>query len=132
MPRTYPTSRAARGLTDEEYEDRIWSRPEPYSRRVRRLLSSTRWQQFRRSVIEASDGRCGICGAEIDLTLSGQHRLGPTVDHITPLVFGGRCFDRSNARLAHRSCNCRHGQRHRATEMHAYRGAAEWMASQGI
>lgn len=66
------------------------------------------WKRLRQSVIDEST-HCGICGDSVDKTLIGTHKLGPTVDHITPLILGGDPFARSNLRLAHFGCNSKAG-----------------------
>lgn len=68
------------------------------------------WKELRRSVIDA-ETHCGICGEVVDKSLTGIHKLGPTVDHIIPLEFGGDYYDRDNLRLAHFGCNARQGQK---------------------
>jgi len=76
------------------------------------------WQVFRASVIADCDGICSWCGHPIDLSLSGRHRYGPSVDHIVELEDGGQLLDRANAQVLHAVCNSqkagvRGGQRKR-------------------
>jgi 5-methylcytosine-specific restriction endonuclease McrA len=42
--------------------------------------------------------------------LSGDHRMGPTIDHLIPVSKGGADVP-ENVALAHRSCNCARGNR---------------------
>lgn len=55
------------------------------------------------------DGRrCHLCSKRVDMTLSGNDRMGPTIDHLIPVSAGGDDVI-TNVRLAHRSCNCSRG-----------------------
>lgn len=52
------------------------------------------------------DGRrCHLCGRLVNMALGGNHRMGPTIDHLVPVSAGGDDV-LANVRLAHRSCNC--------------------------
>jgi 5-methylcytosine-specific restriction endonuclease McrA len=54
--------------------------------------------------------RCHLCREPVDRTLSGLAPLGPTIDHLIPLIDGGPdTFE--NVSLAHRVCNCGRGAR---------------------
>lgn len=55
-------------------------------------------------------GRCHLCAKRVDMTLSGNDRMGPTIDHLIPVSAGGDDVI-TNVRLAHRSCNCSRGAR---------------------
>lgn len=59
-------------------------------------------------VAERDGNACGICGQEVDVTLSGLHREGPNIDHRLPLARGGDDTF-SNVQLAHRRCNLSKG-----------------------
>ena len=65
------------------------------------------------SEIAKRDGAlCHICHKVVDLTLSGNHRMGPTVEHI--ICHSWPDFDPLdpyNEVLAHRACNSRRGNR---------------------
>lgn len=49
---------------------------------------------------------CGICSEPIDMDVRFPDKRCASIDHITPLSFGGT-DDVSNLRLAHYDCNCR-------------------------
>lgn len=71
------------------------------------------WIKFSRRVIamhREMDTPCVRCGRPIDYALPGSALMGPTTDHLTPLMLGGELFpDLSMVGPAHRSCNSRHG-----------------------
>ena len=48
---------------------------------------------------------CHICHRPINPNLTGDHRWGPTIDHIQPISRGGEPYDPHNLALAHRWCN---------------------------
>jgi hypothetical protein len=61
--------------------------------------------------LAARDGtRCHICCRKVDMSLSGQHKWGPTIEHILPVSLGGT-NDANNLALAHRHCNTARGNR---------------------
>lgn len=61
--------------------------------------------------IAKRDGyRCHLCNRKVDMSLSGDHKQGPTIDHLVPISKGGEDVE-SNVALAHRSCNCARGNR---------------------
>lgn len=75
------------------------------SRCRRSRLTVTAWD------LAARDGTaCGICGKEVDMSLSPRSAMGPTRDHIKPWSLGGS-DDPDNLRLAHSVCNIRRGNR---------------------
>lgn len=75
----------------------------------RRLLG--RSGRYKLADIAARDGhRCHLCNRKVDMSLSGDHKQGPTIDHLIPLADGGDDVA-SNVALAHRSCNCARGSR---------------------
>lgn len=51
---------------------------------------------------------CAWCGGAIDLTLSGNDPLGPSVDHILPRAQGGTDHP-NNLQPMHRRCNTTRG-----------------------
>lgn len=57
---------------------------------------------------EASTKKCIICGEKIDMNLPPSHVKARTLEHLTPLVRGGR-HDLDNIDFAHRGCNSRKG-----------------------
>lgn len=59
--------------------------------------------------IAKRDGyRCHICGKKVNMALSGMERQGPSIDHLIPIVDGGK-DEPTNVALAHRICNTRRG-----------------------
>jgi 5-methylcytosine-specific restriction endonuclease McrA len=71
-------------------------------------MSRTKWNKEakdrKRLELEQRDGRvCGICGDPI------AQDEQPTLDHITPLAFGGSKRRLDNLQLAHSSCNWKRG-----------------------
>lgn len=62
------------------------------------------------AVFERDRWICQICLAAVDRTLSGRHRLGPTLDHVIPLSKGG-AHSYKNCQLAHKACNSSKGAR---------------------
>lgn len=71
------------------------------------------WREARARCLNASN-ICGICGDTIDMTLSGRHLDGPTVNHKVPMSLGGAPLDVDNLEPAHNRCNS--GQRERVTK----------------
>lgn len=61
-------------------------------------------------VAQRDGGICHLCRRRVDLSLSGRHPAGPTIDHLVPVSAGGT-DDPKNVALAHRSCNVRRGAR---------------------
>lgn len=75
------------------------------SKCTRAPLTVTAWD------LAARDGNvCGICGEDVDMSLSPRSPEGPTRDHIWPWSLGGS-DDPENLRLAHNVCNIRRGNR---------------------
>lgn len=60
---------------------------------------------------------CAVCGRPVDVMLPGSDLMGPTVDHVIPLSWGGPDI-RANVQLAHRVCNTSKGDR--ISEDHLY------------
>ena len=48
---------------------------------------------------------CGICGQDVDKTLTYPHPLSPVIDHIIPVSKGGDPSNLSNLQLSHMGCN---------------------------
>jgi 5-methylcytosine-specific restriction endonuclease McrA len=68
-----------------------------------------KWKAFRRnylSQIDPADAMCAKCDERVDLSLSGAHPMGPTLDHIIPFsVRPDLEYDETNIQLMHRRCN---------------------------
>lgn len=63
-------------------------------------------------IAERDGTRCHICRKPVDMSLGGNHQMGPTVEHIVCRTWDG--FDPSdpyNEVLAHRTCNTWRGNR---------------------
>lgn len=79
--------------------------------RRRGLLAAAFVEYVDPDVLFARDGwRCHICRRRVDRRLSGNHRMGATVDHLVPLADGG-AHSYANTALAHRACNSSKGAR---------------------
>lgn len=57
----------------------------------------------------AEESFCHLCTEPVDKTLPAGLPGSPEVDEIVPVSLGGDPLDRSNCRLAHKSCNSRRG-----------------------
>ena len=65
----------------------------------------------RMALAKLDDEVCCRCGRAIDYDLDTRTRLGPTIDHLDPIGFGGDLITTlDNLKPAHRRCNSRHGQ----------------------
>ena len=69
-----------------------------------RRRGANKIRRLRPRLLGRFEGRCGICGRVIDLTLHYLHPLALTIDHIVPLAAGGSDDD-ANLWPAHRHCN---------------------------
>lgn len=65
----------------------------------------------RQAAIAASGGVCVLCGKPIDLTLSGRHPDGPTLEHLIPVDRGGSPDDPMNLGVSHQRCNSAKGKK---------------------
>lgn len=68
--------------------------------------NSTRYKKARAAFMERQGavGVCWLCGGAIDMSLSGRHRSGPTIDHVRPTSADPDDFlDETNWELAHRA-----------------------------
>lgn len=75
-----------------------------------RQANGHRRRQIRAQVLrEESD--CWRCGLPVDKTLPPHLDGSPEVDEVIAVALGGDPLDRNNARLAHRLCNIRAGQK---------------------
>jgi 5-methylcytosine-specific restriction endonuclease McrA len=70
------------------------------------------WRVVRAHVL-AEESMCWLCKG-VKFVNTPRHPLSRSVDHVVPLVEGGRPFDRRNLRLAHYGCNAARGARGRA------------------
>jgi 5-methylcytosine-specific restriction endonuclease McrA len=61
---------------------------------------------------------CGICGMLIERMLRGPNPHAPSLDHIVPLILGGR-HEYANVQAAHLGCNVRKGPRRNHTVSHS-------------
>ena len=69
------------------------------------------WRHALHRILEDKDGGlCAVCFEPIDLTLSGRHADGPTVEHIIPRSRGGS-DELENLALSHWRCNKGRGTR---------------------
>lgn len=73
------------------------------------------WTKMRNQRIKQAalnDEPCCRCGSQIDYTLKGNSRYGPTLDHLHPLSHGGTLLAEPDLLApAHNHCNSRHGGR---------------------
>lgn len=76
------------------------------ARRAQAELEGNATPQLIEAKWEASDKTCILCGDPIDPNLPLRHRLARTIEHLTPLIRGGR-HDLDNINFAHRACNTR-------------------------
>lgn len=95
-----------------------------YGRKPERISKTLRWSiknaKRRKGVLKddvpytlaeiakRDEYRCALCGEDVDMTLTGLDKWGPTIDHVLPLVVS-KDDRRSNVQLAHRDCNLRKG-----------------------
>jgi hypothetical protein len=89
--------------------------------------------RLREAVAEVYGTDCCRCGRPIDMTLPGQHRDGPSFDHLELSSEGGPDHF-TNLRLAHLHCNRKqngHGRRQLAI---ARQSRQRWgpVAGQGV
>lgn len=62
------------------------------------------YRRLRTRVI-AEEDVCFRCGQQVDKSLPGTHRWGPSLDHDPPLSRGGVPVSRDHAHLSHLGCN---------------------------
>jgi 5-methylcytosine-specific restriction endonuclease McrA len=102
-----PTSVIAWRVNDEAYvpASPIAGR----RRRDARLRTNTQGKRYRFDEIAERDRyTCHLCRKSIDMTLSGRHPQGPTIDHLLPVSCGGG-DEAHNVALAHSRCNVKRG-----------------------
>lgn len=100
----FEMARRTRGGIDPELQRERWQRK---NRRRRAAYS----EPYTTAQIADRDSRvCGLCGLGVDMALSGLDPLGPNIDHIVPISWGGPDVP-DNVQLAHRRCNQVKGDR---------------------
>ena len=60
-------------------------------------------------ILSGSSATCSICGGPVDITLSGRHREGRSIDHRVPAT-SANFWDLANWSIAHRRCNSSKGK----------------------
>lgn len=71
-----------------------------------------RWREICSRLRRTLPPVCWICGADIDLSISGREKWGWTLDHVNPLAQApALALDESNLRPAHNICNATRGGR---------------------
>jgi 5-methylcytosine-specific restriction endonuclease McrA len=90
--------------------------------------SGGRWRRLQEEVW-ATESHCGICGEYVDQDLPHNNLRARSIDHILPIAWGGAMYERSNVRLAHRTCNSKAGS-HLRNERAALARAALWLGDQ--
>ena len=112
-PRTRTCSRSCGGKLSRSISLGRPPMPKASLRAVDRARCARRRARLAEQIVETVDPdvvfdrdrwRCHLCGKRIDRTLSGRHRLGPTLDHLIPLAAGGE-HSYANVAAAHRACN---------------------------
>jgi 5-methylcytosine-specific restriction endonuclease McrA len=74
------------------------------------MSNPRRYRELRDHILRTRPNLCAWCGQPIDLSLSGNHPQGPSVDHILPRAQGGRDTP-ANLQPMHRRCNTIRGNR---------------------
>lgn len=81
-------------------------------RNPRRTTTWITLRKKRLAIGRASQEACCRCHNPVDYSVNGNHRNGPTVDHLDPIATGGDPYPPlDQLGIAHRHCNSRHGQR---------------------
>jgi 5-methylcytosine-specific restriction endonuclease McrA len=101
-----------RGLCENCYHSFMMKNSETYysSKKLsaykrRSLDKNAQSEQFTlEEILDKTSGLCSLCFETIDISISGSHRLGLTIDHIQPLSKGGNSM-KYNLLAAHRICN---------------------------
>lgn len=78
------------------------------ARRAKVILEGNAKPSLIEAKWEAGDKTCILCGNPIDPNLPPSHRMGRTIEHLTPIHRGGR-HDLDNIDFAHHSCNASKG-----------------------
>lgn len=107
--------RSAIASVQREYAARVAEREgASLSRKYRRKGSEDQFisRADRMTIYERDCWVCQLCGEPVDRTLSGRHRMGPTLDHVAPRSLTlWPDHSAANLRLAHRACNSARGNR---------------------
>lgn len=75
-------------------------------------LKTARWQKLCARLKLTRPPVCWYCGEDIDMTVSGKHPRGWTLDHIVPRHAAPHLtWDESNLKPAHFSCNTTRGSK---------------------
>lgn len=77
-------------------------------RRARMVGARTGGSVFLSEIIARDGTDCGICGDQVDLSLTYPHPFSKSVDHVLPLSRGG-AHAPENCQLAHLRCNISKG-----------------------
>lgn len=94
-----------------EHRWRAYKHKRDAIRRSRGKAATVPGERFTLDDVFARDnGVCHLCGKDVDRSLSFTDAMGPTMDHLVPLVAGG-AHSLANVALAHRSCNSSKGTR---------------------
>jgi hypothetical protein len=84
---------------------RARGRDQEHRRRVA-MLSGASERIDSLEIYERDGWKCGLCHRRVNPTLAWPNPQSPSLDHIVPLVQGGRHV-RTNVQLAHLGCNAR-------------------------
>lgn len=90
-----------------EQRERISSSTASHGRRVR-LAEATIERFDPLEVFERDGWICQLCGEPVDQAAKHPDLMGPSLDHVIPLIAGGD-HSRANSQLAHWICNVRKG-----------------------
>ena len=81
------------------------------SPRIAKRDGPSRRAKHRRQILwKEQNGVCAVCGKRIDMRLSWDHPMGPSIDEIIPRFFGGE-RTRANQQLTHTRCNWEKGRK---------------------
>lgn len=75
-----------------------------------RRSNGTRRNALRARVLR-EETHCHLCGLPVDKSLPAGLPGSPEIDEIVPVSRGGSPYDRENAKLSHRICNAKRGNR---------------------
>lgn len=99
--RTHPRTGRKRTKSPDALRDKYQRR-----RARRRKTPLTRHPVHLGDIAIRDDWQCGICGQQVDSSLTTPHPLSKSIDHVIPLSLGG-WHAPWNVRLTHLSCNIR-------------------------
>lgn len=72
-----------------------------------------------RTAVLLEENYCYLCGEQVDKDLHWMDNGAPQLHLLVPITQGGSWRDRKNARLAHRLCNVRQGNKWDGTVDHS-------------